>query len=277
MAKHINKTKIAILLATYNGERFMRAQMDSVLKQTNADWTMYIHDDGSTDGTLGIISEYVDAAPSRFVLIDDGKTHLGPRDNFMHLLSCVDSSIYMFCDQDDIWFPNKIDESLRVLENVTEAAVKPVLVYTNMKVCDADDRVVEESFWTSINHNPNEQNTLNAMSYSNYITGCTMLFNNAAKEVAFPMPSWAPMHDWWVSAMVYKNAGIVKPVASPTMLYRKHGGNATGDLVVTQAGKSIIRRLREMYDQYTQMCRVGAVNNIFSYLKYKKSRRQNNR
>lgn len=272
MSQYINKTNVAILLATFNGETYLRSQLDSILAQTYKDWTVYVHDDGSTDHTLDILNHYAASYPGRFILLADQARGLGPRDNFMHLLSQVEAHIYMFCDQDDIWYPEKTALSVSELTRISHPD-NPALVYTNLKLGDANENILSESFWASINHNPSEQDSLQDMAYSNYITGCTMCFNDAAKQVAFPTPSWAPMHDWWVAAMVYRHNGNVSHIATPTMMYRKHGGNATGNFVETQKGKGLLLRLHEMWQQYTLMRNVGAISGFIAYLRYKKSRK----
>ena len=113
MGKIINKRSIAILMATYNGEKYLKEQIDSIMNQTNHDWTLYIQDDGSKDKTLDIIKSYSD---ERIVWVDNGLTRQGCCMNFMSLLNKVESSYYMFCDQDDVWLPEKVQISIYIEE-----------------------------------------------------------------------------------------------------------------------------------------------------------------
>ena len=133
MPKIINKASIAILMATYNGENYLREQIDSILCQTNQDWTLYVQDDGSKDATLDIIKSYDD---ERIVLVDVGLTRQGACMNFMSLLNMVESEYYMFCDQDDVWFVDKVEKSLGRMkkEEMYYGKDKPILVFSDASV-----------------------------------------------------------------------------------------------------------------------------------------------
>ena len=104
------KRKLAILLATYNGERYLQEQIDSLYRQTYKDWVLYIHDDGSTDGTCGIISK--NAAEHGNIVVMEHQGGHGAKDNFFGMLERVDADYYMFCDQDDVWLEDKVEKSL---------------------------------------------------------------------------------------------------------------------------------------------------------------------
>ena len=108
---------IAILLATYNGGQYLREQLDSLFAQTNQDFRIVIHDDGSTDNTVEIINEYKEKYPERIEVLD-GKPKGTPKANFMYLLSEVEADCYFFCDQDDVWLPTKVEESLKAFKNL---------------------------------------------------------------------------------------------------------------------------------------------------------------
>jgi glycosyltransferase involved in cell wall biosynthesis len=127
--------KIAILLATYNGEAFLREQIASIEAQTASGWTVYFHDDGSTDGTMEIIRAYTAADPDRFQYIDGPATG-GAKNNFFYLLGQVDAPYYFFCDQDDIWERNKVEVTHRRMlkaasESGKSAAGTAAMSYTS--------------------------------------------------------------------------------------------------------------------------------------------------
>ena len=130
MSKIKNNRPIAILMATYNGEKYLREQIDSLLAQTCCDWTLYIQDDGSKDATLDIIKSYDD---ERIVLVDVGLTRQGACMNFMSLLNMVESEYYMFCDQDDVWFEDKVELSyMRMKEEELKYGIdRPILVFSD--------------------------------------------------------------------------------------------------------------------------------------------------
>ena len=103
---------LAILLATYNGEKFLPEQMDSLFSQTYADFVIYAHDDGSTDQTVGILRQYEKKYPEKLVILEY-EPQGGAKNNFYSLMQRIDADYYMFCDQDDVWHPEKIEKTLK--------------------------------------------------------------------------------------------------------------------------------------------------------------------
>lgn len=270
---HQNERPLAILLATYNSSLYLREQLDSLLAQTCQDWMVFIRDDGSTDDTLDILRQYQNN-DSRFVMIEDDMGNLGPQANFMRLLGEVESDYYMFMDSDDYWLQAKIEKELLLMRQIEVDRTKPALVFCNMKLADSDLYIISDSFWREIRYTPAQFNDLRSHAYISYITGCTMLFNRPARDAALPVAVYSPMHDWWVAHCVYRDHGIVSAVDEPLMLYRKHGGNATGDFVASQRGKSIILRIKEMYRQYRLMQQCGATCGFIDYVRLKYQIRQ---
>jgi rhamnosyltransferase len=106
MDKITSPTPIAILLATYNGGQYLMEQLDSLLQQTCQEWTLYIHDDGSTDNTYDILREYSQKHSNIYVL--EYESQRGAMGNFLSLLQRVEADYYMFCDQDDVWLKQKV-------------------------------------------------------------------------------------------------------------------------------------------------------------------------
>lgn len=98
-------------MCTYNGERFLKEQLDSLFCQSFDDFIIYVHDDGSKDKTLEILNSYINQYPQKIVLMDDPIKHRGAGSSFMWLLENVESQYYMFCDQDDVWLPSKIEHT----------------------------------------------------------------------------------------------------------------------------------------------------------------------
>ena len=101
---------LAILMATFNGEAYIEQQLQSLYRQSYKEWTLYIHDDGSTDGTVNIINQY--AKKHDNIIVFHYTSGTGAKDNFLSMLARIDAHYYMFCDQDDVWLENKIEESL---------------------------------------------------------------------------------------------------------------------------------------------------------------------
>lgn len=241
MGKIINKRSIAILMATYNGEKYLKEQIDSIMNQTNHDWTLYIQDDGSKDKTLDIIKSYSD---ERIVWVDNGLTRQGCCMNFMSLLNKVESSYYMFCDQDDVWLPEKvqisIDEVIR-LEKISPNI--PILVHTDKKRVDANLNVILESELNRTNYPlpklekmMKERNSLDQLRLGTFIAGCVMCFNHKTKEISFPFNN-SRMQDSVIAMAVAKNNGIISTIYKPTMLYRIHSTNTCGEAETSMASK----------------------------------------
>lgn len=231
MGKIINKRKVAILMATYNGENFLKQQIDSIVNQNNTDWTLYIQDDGSTDNTLDIINRYND---DRIVLVDVGLNHQGACMNFMSLLNMVESDYYMFCDQDDVWLPFKIDISLTEMRKIECNQSTPCLVYTDKtRVDESLNVIIEEEYNKSgitkekIKEIIEERNTKNLILLRATGAGCTMLFNYAAKKAAFPYLN-VRYQDSIIMLAVASNNGKIATVLKSTMLYRVHSHNTVG-------------------------------------------------
>lgn len=219
---------VSILLATYNGGQRLRVQLDSILSQSYKDWKLFIHDDGSVDETLEIINEYKCKSNSIYVLEDKAKGR-GAKGSFLWLLEFVDSDYYMFCDQDDLWLPYKIDQSLSFIQNLEEKEPdKPICIHTDAAIVDSHYNIVSKSLWRQSRVVPKLQEKINYIQVSNCVTGCTMMFNRKARDLALPANDLAPMHDFWVAYSTLANSGILGHISKSTMLYCQHGNNEIG-------------------------------------------------
>lgn len=233
MSKIKNNRPIAILMATYNGEKYLREQIDSLLAQTCCDWTLYIQDDGSKDATLDIIKSYDD---ERIVLVDVGLTRQGAGMNFMSLLNMVESEYYMFCDQDDVWFVDKIEKELVRMKRIeSEKGTKtPIIVHTDRTHTDAELNVKLKS---EFNTRGVSQEKLkkkiellkdpNILAIYTIVGGCTMMMNRAVKEAVFPYISLR-VHDSVCAMAVANCGGVIDTILEPTMYYRLHSTNTCG-------------------------------------------------
>ena len=224
--------KLSILLATYNGEKYLSAQLDSLLSQSYSDFVIYISDDCSTDGTQTIINDYASKYPDKIIDLNN-KDHFGcAKKNFFNLVDKVDSDIYMFCDQDDVWLPNKVEDTLRIYNNLSAAdKKKPVLVHTDLKVVDGELNIINSSFF---DHMQMKRNVSNWQNYAvqNYVTGCTMLINKPLADLyklnkQFLNTDNILMHDYFF-AFLASLLGRVEFLDEATMLYRQHGNNSVG-------------------------------------------------
>lgn len=226
-----NKQPIAILLATYNGEKYLSIQIDSIIKQSNNDWTLYINDDGSTDNTMSIISKYTLDYPNIINISNFISPNKGPMNNFMSMLELIQSKYYMFSDQDDEWLPFKIELSLKkMIEQENLNSTIPIIVHSDVSLSDSNGHVFLDSYWKSTKCHPDRVKKADYIVFSNCVQGSTMLFNNLAKKNSLPLPNGVlkMMHDSWIAYRVLKANGVVISIYKQTMLYRQHGKNVMG-------------------------------------------------
>lgn len=227
---------ISILLATYHGERFLTEQLDSILAQSVTDWTLFVRDDCSTDGTSAILKEYAERYPDKIRVTVADRPSGGAKWNFFQLCRTVRDDYVMLCDQDDVWLPDKIEctlHAMKLLESEAGADV-PLLVHTDLTVVDAQLNVLSDSLCAFQSISP-ERNTLRNVVVQNNVTGCTAMYNRALAEEIDEVPEVLVMHDWWI-ALLAAALGRTGFVARPTMLYRQHGGNSVGAKDARSAG-----------------------------------------
>ncbi|MBQ1472698.1 MAG: glycosyltransferase family 2 protein [Lachnospiraceae bacterium] len=220
-------SQVAILLATYNGAAYLRELLDSLENQTRVNFRVWIHDDGSRDETIDIINEYCNRAPDRYALVD-GPKGLGSKRSFLYLLEQVEADYYFFCDQDDVWLPDKVQTLLDALVGHSLGDERPLAAFCDMKVVDGKLNVLCESFLDYMGRS-GTQTRFSQILIDNPAAGCSMAFNRALRDRCLPLPNAdnIEMHDAWVMMMaaVY---GEICFVPSPLVLYRQHGDNVLG-------------------------------------------------
>ena len=226
---------IAILMATYNGEKYIREQLESILHQSNQEWELFIHDDGSADRTVEIISKYAEANPQRIHVVE-GEASGGAKKNFFYLMKNVSAPYVMFSDQDDVWLKEKIEKTYEAIRRTEKRTGKdkPVLAFTDLKVVDQELNTVAERMSKSQQLNP-RRTTFKESLIQNIVTGCTIMINRACAEkslAVFDMDKII-MHDWWL-ALVASCFGEIVCVDEPLILYRQHGDNSVGTIPITE-------------------------------------------
>jgi len=220
--------KLEIALATFQSEAYLRAQLASLFNQSCQDFIILVADDGSTDATLDILSEYSAVYPGRIRLLQFASRAGGPCQNFSRILDAAQSEYLMFCDHDDVWLEDKIETSLERMEALEGSlgSGRPILVHTDLSVVGPDLRPLFPSF--SRHERLSAHNgEFRRLAVQNNVTGCTMLLNRALYQIARPIPHHAPMHDWWI-ALVAAAFGTISFISRPTVLYRQHGKNSVG-------------------------------------------------
>ena len=224
----MKKEQIAILMATYNGEKYLREQIDSLLAQTCQNWHLYVHDDGSKDNTLSILREYTETYTDKITLMDY-PSQGGACKNFLSMLERVEAPYYMFCDQDDIWLPEKINVSLEAMrQTMRNKGNNPIIVNTDLTIVDEATRIIHPSFWQYENIHPEFPKRFSDYAALNVATGCTMLFNAHVKDIMCKPYDKALMHDTWITLCTIASGGTLCNVEKSTILYRQHGSNTLG-------------------------------------------------
>jgi glycosyltransferase involved in cell wall biosynthesis len=219
---------VEIALATYQSEKYLRAQLSSLFGQSYQDFSILVADDGSTDGTVEILNEYANKYPGRVKLLHFQERAGSACRNFSRILDAARSNYVMFCDHDDVWLSDKIQASLSRMTDLEAefGAEMPILVHTDLSVVDADLQMKFPSFAELERLSPHKTG-FRELLVQNNVTGCTMLMNRALYRLARPIPFNAPMHDWWI-ALVASFFGKISFIAHPTILYRQHGANTVG-------------------------------------------------
>jgi len=219
---------VSILLATRNGAPFVREQIESIRSQNVTDWTLVIRDDESTDGTPEILRELA-RTDSRIVLVSDAHGRLGAAANFSLLAARAlagPPGPVLFADQDDVWFPAKIERTLAALRRAEAArpANIPILVHSDLAIIDRKGQPVHDSFMRFQRIRHEGAQALRTLLVQNFVTGCTVMVNRPLLELAIPVPGEAMMHDWWM-ALCAAACGSIAFIEEPTMAYRRHGEN----------------------------------------------------
>lgn len=237
--------KIDILLATYNGETFIKEQIDSILNQTHTDFRLLISDDNSTDNTRKIIKEY-EKKDNRIKCFFQEK-NLGVVSNFEFLLKQVKAKYYMFSDQDDIWKENKIEISLKKIKDTNSD-----LVYSNLEVVDKDLNTIYNSYWKlkGLEKKVKKYNNFEALYLNNFITGCTMLAKSEYIEKFLPLPkdSKYVLHDYWIALVMSQNCKI-EYIDEALIKYRQHKKNNIG----SKKKSNTMESLDEIRDLFIQV------------------------
>ena len=234
--------KVNILLATYNGETYIRKLLDSLVRQSWKDFVCYIHDDGSSDRTVAICREYCGNDPERFVLLDYPKTG-GAKANFLSLMKYADGDYVFFCDQDDVWLPDKIEKMVQAAEKTGGEC----LVFCDLKVVDASLNTLSDSFMAASRVHPEQMNYRNTLIKSG-IPGCAMMVTRGIMENASKLqdPEKIVMHDWWVILTALMTDAEIVFVNEPLVLYRQHEENAVGSSKTGTMDRARIQMKRVM-------------------------------
>lgn len=220
---------VHIMLGTYNGEKYIKEQIDSIIQQTYKEWKLYISDDSQDNGTIQIIKEYLVKFPEKMVLLDKRDRTDGAKGNFSYLFENMGTAdYYLFCDQDDVWNTEKLKYLVKIMDNMNND--NPRLLYHNIEVVDEELKSICTSFTEYTGLTLRENNSFRQLLVYNCIPGCSIIINRTLKELVNLIPQECAMHDWWVvlAARCFNSEIIYdKKILG---LYRQHRNNEIGAL-----------------------------------------------
>lgn len=203
--------KVSVCIATYNGGKYIREQLESILCQLDVNDEIVISDDSSTDCTIKIIESFGD---NRIRLFTNQAFH-SPICNFENAIGQATGDYIFLCDQDDIWLPSKMERMLFYLS-------KYDLVVSDCKVVDKNLNIVEQSFFSVMTSGRGRWKNF----FKNTYLGCCMAFKKEILNYVLPFPKKIAMHDIWIGLSV-EWSGRSFFLNEPLMLYRRHGENAS--------------------------------------------------
>lgn len=217
---------VEILLAVYNGEKFLKEQIDSILNQSYKNFILTIYDDGSTDKTALIVRSYV-KKNKNIKFIRGAKNSGSAKKSFFRLLSLSKEDYVAFCDHDDVWHKDKLKICVEKMKKIEEEKGKiPILIHTDLFVVDDRLNIIEKSMFKSQNFRFKEK-PFNRLLVQNNITGCTVLINKSLVKLCLDVPGGAVMHDWWIG-LVAAAFGKICFLKNKTVYYRQHENNCVG-------------------------------------------------
>lgn len=198
-------------MATYNGEKYIEEQLETILYQLSDDDELIISDDSSTDATIKIIKAFND---KRIQLIENQKFQ-SPIFNFENALKHACGEYIFLADQDDIWMPQKVNILKKYLNDYD-------LVLSDANIIDINGGVINQSFYKL---NSSRSGFMKNIIKNSYL-GCTMAFNRKILEKSLPFPKDLPMHDWWLG-LIAEIYGKTYFIEDKLISYRRHGNNAS--------------------------------------------------
>ena len=220
-----------ILMATKDGMPYLPAQIKSLQQQVNSNWQLLVRDDGSTDGTFELLTKVASKDSRISIHPTSGQESGSARNNFCRLLESaadIPAKAIFLCDQDDIWWPSKLEI---MAEKLSVSDELPTLVVSDLRIVAASGEPVGSTFWAShraaaLIETPSR--LLEELCTRNIFPGCSMAFNRHLLQQILPLPEAAIMHDWWI-ALIAAVVGEIQIIGEPLLDYRQHTSNEIGE------------------------------------------------
>ncbi|MGV0966195.1 glycosyltransferase family 2 protein [Empedobacter falsenii] len=215
------ENKIDILLPTYNGEKFLREQIDSILNQSIDIFRLYIRDDGSKDNTLEIIKEYA-LHDERVIHVESPEGNLGLVKSIDKMLTLSNADLIFFADQDDVWINNKIEKFVSFYNTIKDADELPVLIHSNCYITDEKLNITGDFV-----KNIAKSNAITDSLFNFFVQGSSSMINKKLKETSGKFPDNVYVHDRYLH-MISQLFGQRYYLDTPLMYYRQHDNNVIG-------------------------------------------------
>lgn len=256
-------------MATYNGEKYLYEQIESILNQSYENWILLIRDDKSEDSTVSIIEEY-EKKDSRIRLLRDRKGNLGFVKNFEELLKNSQEEFVMFSDQDDYWEKDKIKNYIQILQKDEKLSQIPLLIHSNSFICDKELKIVKEKF---VDSSIASEKNGNSYFFSYVVQGSTVMINRKLKEICIPFLSSVTLHDRYFH-LISEFFGERIFIDRSLMKYRQHMNNEIG------ARRNILQKILkkryfdtkdrdliiELKEKYAEIIKKEKIKEIDAYL-----------
>ncbi|MEE3705528.1 glycosyltransferase family 2 protein [Campylobacter porcelli] len=222
---------IAVIMATYNGQKYISKQLDSILAQTYSNIVIYIRDDCSSDNTMDIISKYKQKYSHKFI-INKNKQNLGFVKNFELLLSEVDYDYIAISDQDDIWKPNKLEKELKAMMEIEKDNPNlAIMVHSDLEIIDSDENQICKSFFKKKGYSLSHSKDLGQILGPCGVMGNTILMNKNLKNIALPFSANIEFHDYYL-AVINEIYGKRITLNEPLVQYRIHLDNTSNNNIL---------------------------------------------
>ena len=221
---------ITIIMAVYNGQEYIREQLESLKDQTYTEWRLVIRDDRSSDKTAEIVKKFSDEVEQEVIFKVNEKPGGSAKNNFALLINDAKESDYvMFCDQDDIWKKDKIEITFNKMKQAEERYGRdfPLLVHGDVEVIDENGNINADSMFEMSHINADSK--LPQILIQNHVTGCTMMCNKKliAGISEYASSEYIIMHDY-LAALYASVFGKIEVIKKPLLSYRQHSGNSVG-------------------------------------------------
>ena len=235
------RLSLSVALASYNGERYIAEQLDSIARQTRLPDELVISDDASTDSTPAIIQDFAQRVPFPVRFLQHER--LGSTRNFELAIAACQGDIIFLCDQDDVWYPNKTEIIEAAFMNQPHAGA----VFTDADVVDENLRPLGSQLWRFFRFKSEEQaqlaagDALGVLLRHPVATGATMAFRSSFRDFLLPMPpTW---HDAWIALLIGAASHLVA-LPTPLIAYRQHSHNQVG---VPRRGRNRDKTVADIY------------------------------